>query len=76
MYCIDILTYKEVIMKLSLKDKYTKDELMIEDLLIEKENNIEIYYAPHNEYLNKKAKISPRDIFDKINYLSFLSYYI
>ena len=57
MYCIDILTYKEVIMKLSLKDKYTKDELMIEDLLIEKENNIEIYYAPHNEYLNKKAKI-------------------
>ena len=44
-------------MKLSLKDKYTKDELMIEDLLIEKENNIEIYYAPHNEYLNKKAKI-------------------
>ena len=42
MYCIDILTYKEVIMKLSLKDKYTKDELMIEDLLIENENNIEI----------------------------------
>lgn len=49
--------YKPAIMKLPIKDKYTKEELLTEDFLIEKENNIEIYYAPHNEYINPKAKI-------------------
>ena len=49
--------YKEAIKKLPIKDKYTKEELLIEDFLIDKDNNIEIYYAPHNEYFNKKAKI-------------------
>ena len=49
--------YKEIIKKLPLKDKYTKEELLIEDLLIDKEENIEIYYAPHNEYINPKAKV-------------------
>ena len=39
--------YKDIIKKLPIKDKYTKEELLIEDFLIEKENNIEIYYAPH-----------------------------
>ena len=48
--------YKDIIKKLPIKDKYTKEELLIEDFLIEKENNIEIYYAPHNEYFNQKAK--------------------
>lgn len=49
--------YIEVINKLPIKNKYTKEELLINDLLIEKENNIEIYYAPHNEYINVKAKV-------------------
>lgn len=49
--------YKEIIKKLPLKDKYTKEELLIEDFLIDKKDNIEIYYAPHNEYINKKAKV-------------------
>lgn len=49
--------YKEVIKELPLKNKYTKEELLIDKFLIDKENNIEIYYAPHNEYLNPKAKI-------------------
>ena len=49
--------YKEVIKELQLKNKYTKEELLINKFLIDKENNIEIYYAPHNEYLNPKAKI-------------------
>lgn len=49
--------YEEVIKKLPIKDKYGKDELLIDDLLIEKEGNIEIYYAPHNEYLNSKANV-------------------
>lgn len=49
--------YKEVIKQLPIKEKYEKNELLIDDLLIEKSGNIEIYYAPHNEYLNPKAKI-------------------
>lgn len=49
--------YKEVIKRLPIKDKYEKNELLIDDLLIEESGNIEIYYAPHNEYLNSKAKI-------------------
>lgn len=49
--------YKDVIKKLPVKDKYTKEELLIEDFLVDKKDNIEIYYAPHNEYLNPKAKI-------------------
>lgn len=49
--------YEEVIKRLPIKDKYGKDELLIDDFLIEREGNIEIYYAPHNEYLNPKAKV-------------------
>ena len=49
--------YINIIKKLPIKNKYTKEEILIEDLLIEKENNIEIYYAPHNEYINTNAKI-------------------
>lgn len=49
--------YKDVIKKLPLKDKYKREELLTDDFLIEKKGNIEIYYAPHNEYLNPKAKI-------------------
>ena len=49
--------YKDKIKRLPLKDKYTKEELLTEDFLIEKQGNIEIYYATHNEYINPKAKV-------------------
>ena len=49
--------YEEAIKKLPLKNKYTKDELLIADFLVDKKDNIEIYYAPHNEDINHKAKI-------------------
>ena len=49
--------YKEAKMKLPLKNKYTKEELLIKDFLVDSEKNIEIYYAPHNEYLNPNAKV-------------------
>ena len=52
-----LLDYAEVIKKLPKKDKYDKVELLVEDFLIEKNQEIEIYYAPHNEYINPKAKI-------------------
>ena len=49
--------YMDIIKDLPLKDKYTREDLLINELLIEKEGDIEIYYAPHNEYLNPKAKV-------------------
>ncbi|MFR6018951.1 MAG: hypothetical protein ACLUG9_15500 [Paraclostridium sordellii] len=49
--------YQDAIMKLPIKDKYTKDEILTKNFLIEKQGNMEIFYAPHNEYLNSKAKI-------------------
>lgn len=52
-----LFDYKDKILKLPVKDKYSKEELLISDFLVEKEGSIEIYYAPHNDYINAKAKI-------------------
>ena len=49
--------YKFSIKALPVKEKYTKAELLVKDFLIEEEGNIQIYYAPHNEYINPKAKV-------------------
>lgn len=49
--------YINIIEKLPLKDKYSKEEILIDELLIDKDGKIEIYYAPHNEYVNPKAKV-------------------
>lgn len=49
--------FKEIIQSLPLQDRYSKEELLIPELLIEKKDTIEIYYASHNEYINPKAKV-------------------
>lgn len=49
--------YKDKIIELPIKDKYSKEEILTNDFLIEKEKDIEIYYSPHNEYINSKAKV-------------------
>lgn len=49
--------FKEIIQSLPLQDRYSKEELLIPELLIEKKDTIEIYYAPHNEYINPTAKV-------------------
>lgn len=49
--------YQNKIKKLPIKDKYNKDEILINDFLLEKEKEIEIYYSPHNEYINSKARV-------------------
>lgn len=49
--------YKDKIKRLPIKNKYNKDEILIIDFLIEKDKDIEIYYAPHNEHINTKAKV-------------------
>lgn len=35
----------------------TKQDLLTSQYLIEKSGDLEMYYAPHNEYINKNAKI-------------------
>lgn len=52
-----IYDYIDVIKKLPIKDKYEKNELITTDFFIEEDKNIKIYYAPHNEYINPKAKV-------------------
>lgn len=52
-----LVDYREAIKKLPLKEKYTRDELLIDPFLIEKKEKLEIYYAPHNEYFNPRAKV-------------------
>ena len=45
--------YKDKIKKLPIKDKYLKNEILIEDFLIDKENNIEITQEELEEYTER-----------------------
>lgn len=49
--------YVPAIKQLPLKPKYTKDELLIPNFLIEENGDLQIYYAPHNEHINPHAKV-------------------
>lgn len=52
-----LIEYINKIRLLPIKNKYTKDEILTKDFLIDKDGSLEIYYAPHNEYINQNAKI-------------------
>ena len=62
--------YKEIIKTLPMKNKYTKEEILAKDFLIDKDYNIDIYYAPHNENFNNETTIifdeQPEDTFKAI----------
>ncbi|OCB00670.1 hypothetical protein [Clostridium beijerinckii] len=49
--------YRDKIKKLPVKEKYNKNELLINDFLIDKKEELEIYYSPHNEYINSDARV-------------------
>lgn len=49
--------YLEVIKELPIKKSYTKEEILIPELLIKEEKNMSLYYCTHNEYMNPKAKV-------------------
>ncbi|WP_236570618.1 hypothetical protein [Paenibacillus sp. An7] len=49
--------YLSFIRSLPIKEQYSKQDLLIEDLLLAREGQLEMYYAPHNEYINPLAKI-------------------
>ncbi|MFS0869249.1 hypothetical protein [Paenibacillus xylanilyticus] len=40
-----------------VKQKYSKADLLINDLKLSSTEKIEIFYSPHNEYINRSAKV-------------------
>lgn len=49
--------YVPQIKKLPLKTKYQRADLLTDDFKVYEQGKMKIFYAPHNEYINKKAKI-------------------
>lgn len=49
--------YYKKIANLPLKESYSRSEILTSDFMMAKENNIEIYYCTHTEYINKKARV-------------------
>lgn len=56
-YIPTLKDYYDIIKALPLKKSYTKEELLTPEFRMVQEGNIEIYYAAHNEYINKQAKV-------------------
>lgn len=54
---LQLKRYLPSINRLPNPTKIDKGDLINEKFLIEKASDIEIYYAPHNEYINRDAKI-------------------
>lgn len=52
-----ITDYKKALLALPRDQVLHKDDLLIDDLLIARSGKLEMYYAPHNEYLNPSAKV-------------------
>lgn len=49
--------YLPSILTLDSNKTLTKDDLLTDKLLIAKEDQLSMYYSPHNEYINTSAKI-------------------
>nr|WP_261779880.1 hypothetical protein [Paenibacillus xylanexedens] len=57
---IDSIQHKrliEIMRSLPLKQRYTKADLLINDLKLGAAGNVEMYYSPHNDYINSSAKV-------------------
>lgn len=52
----DISVFVDRIKQLSEQTKYKKEQLFNQDFLMERKDNIEVYYVPF-DYINTKAKI-------------------
>ncbi|WP_264738011.1 uracil-DNA glycosylase family protein [Cytobacillus firmus] len=57
MECSLLSKYLPAILKLPKGKPLTKDQLMTDEFLIRQDGDLDIYYAPHNEYINNDAKI-------------------
>lgn len=49
--------YKSAILSLPKGTVLTKEDLQVDKLLMERNGKVEMYYAPHNEYINPSAKM-------------------
>jgi len=45
------------IRRLPTKERYAKEDLLVPDTRLWREGPVDIYYAPHNEYVNRGARI-------------------
>lgn len=50
-------TYKPAILSLPKDTALSKEELLVDKFLMERSGKLEMYYAPHNEYMNPSAKV-------------------
>ncbi|MBY0098497.1 uracil-DNA glycosylase family protein [Mesobacillus maritimus] len=53
---MSVKNYQESLRQLSLKESYSKMDLLTEDFLYAKDGKIEVYWAPF-DFINKKAKV-------------------
>jgi len=52
-----LVQYKDAIRLLPKDRTLERDDLLAEDFLMSRSGKLEVYYAPHNEYLNPYAKV-------------------
>ncbi len=50
-------SFLPTIQKLHRERSLTKKDLLTESFLLEKDGDLNMFYAPHNEYINKEAKV-------------------
>jgi hypothetical protein len=49
--------YKPALLSLPDNRPFTKEDLLVDDFLMERSGQLEMYYSPHNEYVNLAAKV-------------------
>jgi hypothetical protein len=49
--------YKQAILLIPKDKMLSKEDLLVDDFIMEGNGTIEVYYAPHNEYINPSAKV-------------------
>ncbi|WP_449599293.1 hypothetical protein [Paenibacillus sp. Marseille-Q9583] len=49
--------YKAALLSLPKGTVLSKDDLQVDKLLMKRSGKLEMYYAPHNEYINPSAKV-------------------
>mgnify|MGYP007122705484 CR=1 FL=1 len=70
--------YKEAIKQLPLKDKYTKDEILVDKFLVDKEKNIEITDKSYNKlFIDQKQfqkvyGITKEELLEKYDYQAYI----
>lgn len=49
--------YRQTILELTEETLLSREEVLASDLLMERSGQLEMYYAPHNEYVNPEARV-------------------